>query len=100
MLDKELKFVMEYKLFDNFFQNEKGYFFNDVLAAYRHHKKAKSHTAPYKLHLAELNNIRKIKSNVILKTYYRFRRIFYYCVFGNLLKSINENLKTFQRLKS
>ena len=93
MLDKKLEFAMEYKLFDNFFKNEKGYFVNDILAAYRLHKKAKSYQISNEIKSVELNNIRKIKSNIILKIYYRFRRIFYYFVFDNLLNSINEKLK-------
>ena len=94
MIDKKLQTAMEYKLFDNFFKNEKGYFLNDILAAYRLHKKAKSYQIPNEIKLAELNNIRKIKSNIILKNYYKFRRIFYYFIFSNLLNSINEKLKT------
>ena len=94
-LDKKLQTAMEYKLFDNFFKNEKGYFLNDILAAYRLHKKAKSYQISNEIRSVELNNIRKIKPNIILKIYYRFRRIFYYFVFGNLLNSINEKLKTF-----
>ena len=93
MLDKKLEFAMEYKLFDKFFKNEKGYFVNDILAAYRLHKKAKSYQISNEIKSVELNNIRKIKSNIILKIYYRFRRIFYYFVFDNLLNSINEKLK-------
>jgi glycosyltransferase involved in cell wall biosynthesis len=94
MLDKKLQTAMEYKLFDNFFKNEKGYFLNDILAAYRLHKKAKSYQISNEIRTVELNNIRKIKSNILLKIYYRVRRIFYYFVFGNLLNSINEKLKT------
>jgi len=67
MLDKKLQTAMEYKLFDNFFKNEKGYFLNDILAAYRLHKKAKSYQISNEIRSVELNNIRKIKPNIILK---------------------------------
>jgi len=69
MLDKKLQNAMEYKLFDNFFKNEKGYFLNNILAAYRLHKKAKSYKISYKIKSAEPNSIRNIKSNIILKKY-------------------------------
>jgi len=69
MLNKKLQTAMEYKLFDNFFKNEKGYFLNNILAAYRLHKKAKSYKISYKIKSAEPNSIRNIKSNIILKKY-------------------------------
>jgi len=93
MLDAKLNFTMEYKLFDNFFKNEKGYFVNDILAAYRYHKKAKSHTGSHAIRLAELNTIRKIETNILLKFYYKCRRIFYYIIDDNLLKVIKEKTR-------
>jgi len=93
MLDAKLNFTMEYKLFDNFFKNEKGYFVNDILAAYRYHKKAKSHTGSHTIRLAELNTIRKIKINILQKFYYKCRRIFYYIIDDNLLKAIKEKTR-------
>lgn len=94
MLDKKLQTAMEYKLFDDFFKNERGYFVNDILAAYRLHKKAKSYTAPYEIRLAELDSVRKTKNNnILLKTYYKFRRIFYYFIDNNFLKVMKEKAK-------
>ncbi|MHA1344296.1 MAG: hypothetical protein ACTSQG_09935, partial [Promethearchaeota archaeon] len=83
-------------LFDNFFKNEKGHFLNDILAAYRLHKKAKSYTASHKIRLDELNSIREMKKiNILLKYFYKCRRIFYYLINNNLLRAIEEKNKEY-----
>jgi glycosyltransferase involved in cell wall biosynthesis len=97
MLDVKLNFAMEYKLFDNFFKNEKGYFLNDILAAYRLHEKAKSYTASHKIRLDELNSIREMKKiNILLKYFYKCRRVFYYLINNNLLRAIEEKKEYFK----
>lgn len=95
MINKKLKYAMEYELFDKFFKNEKGYFLNDILAAYRLHREAKFSRVPAEVRNAELNSIREIKSNIILRIFYRFRRILYYLFYGNLIKTLKEKCKGF-----
>ena len=80
---------------DNFFKYEKGYFLNDILAAYRIHKESKSSTVDAKLVVEEFNSIRKIKGNIILKFYYQNRRWIYYFFYGNFISTIIEKIKYF-----
>ena len=95
MLDKNLEYAMEYELFDKFFKNEKGCFLDDILAAYRLHKEAKSCRVSQELINAELDGIRKIKSNTFLRFYYRSRRVFYYLIYGNLIKTLREKARSY-----
>ena len=94
-LDSKLYFTLEYKLLDNFFKYEKGFFLNDILAAYRIHKESKSSTVNAKLVVEEFNSIRKIKGNIILKFYYQNRRWIYYFFYGNFISTIIEKIKYF-----
>jgi glycosyltransferase involved in cell wall biosynthesis len=94
-LDSKLYFTLEYKLLDNFFKYEKGFFLNDILAVYRIHKESKSSTVNAKLVVEEFNSIRKIKGNIILKFYYQNRRWIYYFFYGNFISTIIEKIKYF-----
>jgi len=92
-IDSKLYFAMEYKLFDNFFKHERGIFLNDILAAYRIHKEAKSSTVDKELVEKEFNNIRDIKANIILRFFYRARRWIYCIYYGNLINTIIEKIR-------
>jgi glycosyltransferase involved in cell wall biosynthesis len=87
-LDTKLYYTMEYKLFDNFFKHEKGIFLNNIIAAYRIHKEAKSSTVDSKLVIEEFTYIRGIKANIILSFFYRARRWIYYIFYGNFINAI------------
>ena len=87
-LDSKLYFALEYKLFDNFFKNERGIFLNEILAAYRIHKETKSSTVDPRLVVEEFNYIRGIKVNIILRFFYRARRWIYYLFYGNFVNTI------------
>lgn len=92
-LDSKLYFALEYKLFDNFFKHERGFFLNDILAAYRIHKETKSSTVESKLVVEEFNYIRKTNRNIILKFYYRVRRWVYYLHYGNFISTVKDKIK-------
>jgi len=92
-LDSKLYFALEYKLFDNFFKHERGIFLNDILAAYRIHKKTKSSTVESKLVIEEFDSIRKTNRNIVLKFYYRVRRWIFYLYYGNFISTIIEKIR-------
>jgi len=92
-LDSKLYFTMEYKLLDNFFKYEKGFFLNDILAAYRIHQESKSSTVKAKLVVEEFNSIRKIRGNILLRFYYRIRRWVYYLFYSNFINTIIEKIR-------
>jgi glycosyltransferase involved in cell wall biosynthesis len=92
-LDSKLYFALEYKLLDNFFKYEKGFFLNDILAAYRIHKESKSSTVNAKLVVEEFKSIRKIKGNILLRFYYRIRRWIHYLFYSNFISMIIEKIR-------
>ena len=92
-LDAKLYFAMEYKLFDNFFKHERGYFLNNILAAYRIHSEAKSSVVDKNRVKKEFHTIRELKRNVLLNIFYRIRRWIYALYFGNFISSIREKIK-------
>ena len=92
-LDSKLYITLEYKLFDNFFKYEKGIFLNDIIAAYRIHKETKSSTVDKRLVIEEFNYIRGIKTNIILRFFYRARRWIYYLFYGNFINTIIEKIR-------
>lgn len=94
-LDSKLYFALEYKLFDNFFKNERGIFLNDILAAYRIHKETKSSTVDKKLVKKEFNHIRKSNRNFALRFYYKIRRWVYYLYYGNFICTVKEKIKNY-----
>jgi hypothetical protein len=78
---------------DNFFKYEKGFFLNDILAAYRIHKESKSSTVNAKLVVEEFNSIRKIRGNILLRFYYRIRRWVHYLFYSNFISTIIEKIR-------
>lgn len=93
MLDESLEFAMEYKLFDSFFKYERGAFVNDVLAAFRIHAAAKSSTIAH-IGSTELARIRGKRFGILSGIYYKCRWVFYYIIYGNLVKTLRERAKS------
>jgi len=82
-LDTTYKYMFEYKLFDQFFKNQKGKFINDFVAKYRIHNEAIS-SKFYKLGKKEKIMLNR-SENRFLKLIFKIRRILYYCLNRNFL---------------
>jgi glycosyltransferase involved in cell wall biosynthesis len=97
-LDSTLKCSFEYKLFDNFFEFEKGVFINSILAQYRIHEDTIS--ANYKDQFAiECKTFRSNHSRLYAKMYYRLKRNAYNLRDGNFIPKYWEFFVNFLRRK-